>query len=124
VPQNQVVVFVTASSAEEADVIARAAVEERLAACANIVPSVSSVFRWKGKIEREAEVLIILKTRRGVLERLVARVQDLHSYEVPEVIALPIVGGSEEYLDWLREQTEPVGRPAARERRGPFGPGF
>ena len=123
-PHHNLMVFVTASSTEEAETIARAMVEERLAACANLVPSVSSVFRWEGRIEREEEVLIILKSRRMLLDRLVERVRELHSYEVPEVVALPIVGGSDAYLDWLRKETEPVSRVTPRDRRGPFGPGF
>ncbi len=123
-PHHNLVVFVTASSADEAETIASAMVEERLAACANLVPSVASIFRWKGRIEREEEVLIILKSRRLLLDRLIERVGELHSYEVPEVVALPIVGGSDAYLDWLRQETEPVSRVTPRDRRGPFGPGF
>ncbi len=123
-PHDNLVVFVTASSTDEAERIARAMVEERLAACANLVPSVASIFRWKGTIEREEEVLIIMKSRRRLLDRLVDRVKELHSYEVPEVVALPIVGGSDAYLDWIRQETEPTPRVAPRDRRGPFGPGF
>lgn len=123
-PHDSLVVFCTASSRDEAETIARAMVEERLAACANIVPSVTSIFRWEGRIEMEAEVLIIMKTRRRQLDRLVERVKDLHSYEVPEIIALPVVGGSDAYLEWVRLETEPASRAVARDRRATFGPGF
>jgi periplasmic divalent cation tolerance protein len=123
-PQDNLVVFVTASSADEAETISRALVEEQLAACANVVPSVTSIFRWQGNIEKESELLIILKTRRRFLDELVTRVKDLHSYEVPEIIAIPIVGGSKDYLAWLKEETEGPARAKPRDRRGTFGPGF
>jgi periplasmic divalent cation tolerance protein len=123
-PENSLVVFVTASSKEEAETIASAMVEERLAACANILPSVTSIFRWEGKVERESEVLIVFKTRRGVFEQLKNRIKELHSYEVPEIIALPIVQGSDAYLRWLKDETETLPRAVPKDRRGPFGPGF
>jgi len=98
------VVLVTCGSLREARRIARGVVEARLAACANIVSApVESVYRWKGKVERAREFLLVIKTtakRLGVLEKEVKR---LHSYEVPEFIALPIVAGSREYLRWLGE---------------------
>jgi periplasmic divalent cation tolerance protein len=119
-----VVVLVTASSAEEADLIARDLVGEKLVACANLVPGVTSIFRWKGKIETSSEVLMVLKTRRRLLDRLVDRVKALHSYEVPEVIALPLSAGSREYIEWLLAETEEAARMLPRDRRGTFGPGF
>jgi periplasmic divalent cation tolerance protein len=122
--QETVVVLVTASSAEEADLIARDLVGEKLVACANLVPGVTSIFRWKGKIETSSEVLMVLKTRRRLLDRLVDRVKALHSYEVPEVIALPLSGGSREYIEWLLAETEEAARMLPRDRRGTFGPGF
>ena len=97
------IVFITASSTEEAERIAHALVEERLAACVNIVPGVTSVYRWEGQVQRDAEVLLIAKTVEANLARLVQRVKDLHSYDVPEVVALPITGGSPEYLAWLAD---------------------
>jgi periplasmic divalent cation tolerance protein len=102
---KSIVVLITAPSAEEAAKIAKALVEERLAACANIVRDIRSVFRWEGKIEDDSEVLIVLKTREALFEDLEKRVRELHSYSVPEVIALPIVKGSEAYLKWLEEET-------------------
>ena len=98
------VVLVTCASASEARRIARAVVEERLAACANILPgAVASIYRWKGKVETARERLLMIKTTRARLGRLEAAVRRLHSYEVPEFIALPIAGGSSKYLDWVRE---------------------
>jgi periplasmic divalent cation tolerance protein len=102
---KNIVVLVTAPSAEEAAKIAKVLVEERLAACANIVKDIRSVFRWEGKIEDDSEALIVLKSREALFEDLEKRVRALHSYSVPEVIALPIVKGSEAYLKWLEEET-------------------
>lgn len=98
---SHVVVLVTAGSADEADRIGRTLVEERLAACANLVPAIASRFWWQGKIEEAGEALLILKTRQDRLPRLTARVRSLHSYTVPEVIALPILDGSPDYLRWI-----------------------
>jgi len=95
------VVLVTAASREEAERIAEGLVEAMIAACATIIPSATSVYRWEGRVERAREWLLIIKTRSDVLDELVERVRALHSYEVPEVLALPVVGGSETYLRWL-----------------------
>ena len=98
---SHVVVFVTASSPEEAARIGRALVDERLAACANLISPISSTYWWEGEVEEAKEALIILKTRQDLLGQLTHRVQALHSYTVPEVIALPIVGGNPDYLRWI-----------------------
>ena len=100
-----VAVFVTASGPEEADRIARTVVEERLAACASVVPSIASIYWWRGKVERAGEALLVLKTRADLVEALQTRVRALHSYTVPEVIAVPIVGGNPAYLDWIDDST-------------------
>jgi periplasmic divalent cation tolerance protein len=100
---DAVVVLVTAPSAEIAAEIARTVVEERLAACGNVLPAVRSIYRWEGKLRDEAEVLLILKTQRKRFGELCDRVVALHPYDVPEVIALPIVAGSEDYLDWVAQ---------------------
>jgi len=97
------VVLVTASSADEAGRIGQAVVHERLAACANLVPSIASTYWWQGKVEQAGEALLILKTREDLLEALQDRVRVLHSYSVPEVIALPLVGGHPDYLRWIDE---------------------
>ena len=97
-------VLVTCASAAEAKRIARAIVEARLAACVNIFPgSVNSVYRWKGKVESARERLLLIKTSRKRLVKLQAAVKRLHSYDVPEFIALPIAAGSRAYLAWLHE---------------------
>lgn len=101
-----VVIFVTTSSTEEANEIGRVLVEERLAACANVLPGVFSRYWWKGQIEEAAEALLILKTREDLVGALAGRVRALHSYTVPEIIALPIVGGSPDYLAWIDESTQ------------------
>jgi periplasmic divalent cation tolerance protein len=104
---DPLVVLVTAGSADEAAQIGRALVEERLAACVNVVPGVQSVYRWQGQVERAPEWLMLIKTTRARLPALIRRVEALHSYTVPEVLALPVAGGSPEYLDWLAEQVRP-----------------
>lgn len=102
--QGFIVVFVTVGSAAEGDRLAHALVEERLAACVNRIARVQSVYRWEGKIEQGQEELLIIKTRNELFAALEKRVRELHSYSVPEVIALPIIDGSENYLRWLGEQ--------------------
>jgi periplasmic divalent cation tolerance protein len=102
---QSVVVFVTASSEEEALRIGRTLVEEGLAACANLLPGIRSIFSWEGKVSEEREVLMLLKTRRDLFRPLAARVKALHTYSVPEIIALPIQEGSAEYLGWICEVT-------------------
>ena len=99
---DKLVVLVTCSSPAEARHIARSVVEARLAACVNILPgAVTSVYRWKGKVETAKERLLLIKTSRKRLARLRAAVERLHSYDVPEIIALPIAAGSPAYLKWI-----------------------
>jgi len=104
-PEEFVVVLVTAGSSEEAARIGRALVAERLAACANVVGPIRSIYRWQGAIEDAAEHLLLLKARARDVTVLEERVRALHSYEVPEVLALPIRAGSAAYLAWLAEST-------------------
>lgn len=99
-------VLITAPDAEVGATLARRLVEEELAACVNLVPGVRSIYRWKGEVQDDAEVLLIVKTREDTLPALTARVVALHPYDVPEVIALPIVGGNDAYLAWLRHGVE------------------
>jgi len=96
-----VVVLVTVPNAETADKLGEALVGERLAACVNVVGGVRSTYRWKGAVERDDELLCLCKTTRAGFERLRARVVELHPYELPEVIALPIAAGHAPYLDWI-----------------------
>lgn len=97
------IVLITASSEDEAEKISRALVDEHLAACVNMVPGVRSLFFWEGKTQAEQEILLIAKSMKSLLEPLISRVKSLHSYSVPEILALPIIGGSKEYLVWLEE---------------------
>jgi periplasmic divalent cation tolerance protein len=96
-----VVVLVTTPDAETAARIARAVIEEKLAACGNVLPQIRSIYRWQGKVEDASEVLLVLKTGRRWFDELADRVRALHPYEVPEIVALPIVAGSDKYLDWI-----------------------
>lgn len=98
------VVLVTAPDAESGARLARTLVEERLAACVNLLPGVRSIYLWEGRVEDDGEVLLVIKSTAARSDALASRVQSLHPYEVPEVIALPVVGGSSPYLTWV-EQT-------------------
>jgi periplasmic divalent cation tolerance protein len=100
-PTDSIVVLITAGSEEEGHKIAKLLVKERKAACVNIVPGVDSLFRWKGKLDSARESLLLVKTRASLFSEIISLVKETHSYEVPEIIALPIIGGSEEYLKWL-----------------------
>lgn len=102
---DEIAVFITAPSEDMAAAIARALVEAKLAACANIMKSIRSIYSWQGNVQDDQEVLMIIKTRMDLLDGVKTKVKELHSYEVPEIIALPIVAGSEDYLKWLREST-------------------
>ena len=104
-----IAVLTTTPSSEVADRIGTALVEEGLAACANVLPGVSSVFRWKGEVSHESEVLVILKTTAAALGALQRRLVELHPYEVPELIALDVVAGHGPYLDWVRAEVGSVG---------------
>ena len=112
---SAVVVISTAGSAPEAERIATALVEERLAACVNLVAPITSIYRWRGAIERGSEVLLVIKTRRASTTKLIARLRALHSYDVPEAIVLPVTAGSRDYLAWLLRETASV-RPKRRSR--------
>jgi len=102
---DALVVLVTAPDPEKAAEIARALVEERLAACGNVLPGLRSIYRWEGKVQDDREALLLLKTTRARFEALRARVLALHPYQVPEVIALPVEAGSAPYLAWIAEET-------------------
>jgi len=103
---DHLLVSITTGSSEEAERIAEALVEDRLAACVNIVPAITSIYRWQGEVHRDSEVLLIAKSRPELFESLAARVRELHSYEVPEIIALPIAAGSKAYLNWIDESVQ------------------
>jgi len=101
-----IVVLVTCGSEEEALKISRSIVEERLAACVNILSPIQSIYRWEGKILDEQEWLLLIKTRKARFLELEGKVKALHSYSAPEIISLPISEGSSIYLDWVREMTQ------------------
>lgn len=103
---DKLVVFVTCGSAREARKIARALVEQRLAACGNLVPRVQSIYRWQGKVESAGEALVIFKTSRRRFPALRRAVERLHSYDTPEIIALPIAAGARKYLAWLADSVQ------------------
>lgn len=100
------VVLVTVNGLEKAEEIADALVGERLAACCNLVPGIRSIYRWKDEICRDEETLMVIKAQHKLFARVRQRVLELHSYEVPEIIALPVIAGHEPYLDWIRNETE------------------
>ncbi len=101
---DKILVLSTSDSAEQAREIARGLVEKRLAACVNVVPGIRSIYRWQGKMEETGEHLLVIKSRRDLFERLQRELEQMHSYEVPEVIAMPVAEGSADYLAWLDRQ--------------------
>jgi len=103
---GEIIVLITASSADEAARIGTALVDEHLAACVNVVPQIRSLFFWEGKTRDEREALLICKSRLQILDELISRVKALHSYTIPEILALPIVGGSSDYIAWMVEATK------------------
>lgn len=105
-------VYVTTSDRAEAERIAAAAIEERLAACANVVDGAQSLYWWQGKTERSAETLLIMKTMEDRMDALSARVASLHGYDCPCVAAMPIVAGNPDYLAWIEAETRPGPRDA------------
>jgi periplasmic divalent cation tolerance protein len=98
---DKIVVLTTCESEDDAERIARSLVEKRVAACVNILPRARSIYRWKGAVEDAQEFVLLIKTRRDIFENLRAELSKIHSYEIPEVIALPVVDGSESYLGWI-----------------------
>jgi periplasmic divalent cation tolerance protein len=106
-PSNRkIIVLTNCGSAKEARRIAKALVDRRLAACVNTVTApIESVYRWKGKVEKAKEYLLLIKTSRARFSAVERAIHELHSYEVPEIIALPIVAGSRDYLSWLNQNT-------------------
>ena len=103
---GKIVIFVTASTEEEAHKVAELLLGRRKAACVNIVPEVDSSFWWRGKLDSARESLLIIKTRASLLPEIIDLVKAVHSYSVPEIIALPIIGGNEDYLNWIDAETE------------------
>ena len=102
---DEIIVLVTTPNSDEAGLIAKALVSEQLAACVNIVPLIESIYRWEGEVKRDSEALMIIKTTDDRYPELERRVKELHSYTTPEIVAIRIEQGSEDYLAWLRKST-------------------
>jgi periplasmic divalent cation tolerance protein len=100
--------YITAPNREEALTLARALVSERLAACANVFDGMTSLYWWQGQVQQEGEVSLLVKTRADLLDALVARVRELHSYAVPCVVSWPVSAGNDAFLDWIREETRVI----------------
>lgn len=98
-----IVIFVTASSRKEALRIAQGLIKNKLAACVNIVGGVESLFWWQGKVDCAREILLVIKSKKEKLSRIIKQVKSMHSYDVPEIIALPVAGGYKDYLKWINE---------------------
>jgi periplasmic divalent cation tolerance protein len=106
---DKVIVYTTCSDPLEAEKLARRLIEARLAACVNVIPSIVSYYRWQGKIENSAEVLLLIKTARARVDAVRVELEKSHSYELPELIVAPIVDGSVNYLAWLEKELEMPG---------------
>ena len=104
-PQNFVMIYATAQTRDEAMAIGRALVGEKLAACVNVLGQARSIYRWQGAVEEADEVVLIAKTRQALVDRALARIKELHSYDVPCAVAYGMVGGLEPYLDWIDAET-------------------
>ena len=103
---DALMVFCTCETQEQAGTIANNLVEARLAACVNILPPLQSIYRWKGAIERADEILLLIKTTEAAFPAVRDRIRELHSYETPEIVGIPISNADDDYLDWLRQQVQ------------------
>lgn len=106
---DKVIVFSTCPSREEGKRIAKALVEERLAACVNVIDGIVSIYRWHGTVHEGDETMLVVKSRRDLLARLQERLASIHSYEVPEAVAMPVVDGLPAYLEWMDRELDPPG---------------
>ena len=107
---DYIIVLVTTHTLKVATHIATSLVKKRIAACTNIVSNIQSVFRWEGKIQKEKEHLLIIKSRKMLLEKLIKTVKGMHSYKIPEIIAKEIIDGNKDFLDWIKSSVKVVGR--------------
>lgn len=103
---DAVIVFLTCANRDEAEQIARAVVEERLAACVQLLPQIRSIYRWQGAVEEADEILVLCKTTAARFDELAARIAAMHSYDTPEIVGIPVSMGAEKYLGWLRDSTD------------------
>ena len=104
--ESYIVLFITTDSADEARQISQVLLEQKKAACVNIISNVDSLFWWEGKLDSARENLLVVKTKASLLPKVISLVKKVHSYDVPEIIALPIVGGNQDYLEWIGESVE------------------
>jgi periplasmic divalent cation tolerance protein len=102
---SYILIFITAKNKKEASMLAKNLLEDKLIACANIIDGVQSLFWWQGKIDSSKETLLILKTKKVLFKKIMEKVKSLHSYQTPEIIALPLTHGSQDYLQWLNSST-------------------
>ncbi|MDP3142372.1 MAG: divalent-cation tolerance protein CutA [Candidatus Omnitrophota bacterium] len=100
---KNMIVLITAANKKEAEKIAGGLIAKRLAACVNIVDKINSLFWWQGKVDRAKEVLLVVKTKQSAFKKIIREVKKLHSYDLPEIIAIPIIAGEKKYLRWLNE---------------------
>ena len=119
---DKVVIFVTTASQAEGRKIARGLVENQLAACVNISQPIESVYRWEGRIAEEKEFLLMIKSSRELFPEIKSEIAKMHSYQTPEIICLPIIDGSADYLQWISESVKPAGTGEAPEGRGRLNP--
>ena len=103
-----ILVITTSGSDSEAKKLAQALIENKLAACVNIIPSITSIFRWEGKISAEPELMLIAKSHQKFFSKIKEKILSIHSYDIPEIISVPISEGSEEYLKWIEEQLQDI----------------
>lgn len=103
---ENIVIFITCATLKEAEKISKILLDKKLTACANLFKNVSSHYWWKGKIEKSNEILMIMKSRKRFFKQIVSEVKKSHSYEIPEIIALPIIAGNPQYLEWIKESTK------------------
>lgn len=99
--QDAIVIFVTCADKEQAEKIAQSLIKKKEAACVNVIAGIESIFWWEGRVESADEVLLVIKSKKSKLNQIIVTVKSLHSYEVPEIIALPVIAGDEKYLKWV-----------------------
>jgi len=99
------IIYSTTGNIEEARKIAKILVEEKLVACVNIIPKIESIYRWQGKIEEDDECVLLAKTTDKNVDKTIQRIKELHSYDVPDIVAIPITNGFKKYLDWVKDET-------------------
>lgn len=103
---SYIIILITCPNIKEANNLASLLVSNKLAACVNVIPKIQSIFHWQGKIDRAQEILLLVKTKQGLFNKIARLVRKHHSYDTPEIIALPIIKGNKKYLDWIKKSTQ------------------